>query len=63
MATTLCKKIFICFHRCHYAAKTRNQSLKKINKGVRTAGGVVTAKSTGETGLHERAQRFLVSHA
>jgi hypothetical protein len=60
MATTLCEKIFICFHHCHDAPKTRNQSLKKINKEVRT---VVTAKSTGETGLHERAQRFLVSHA
>jgi len=63
MATTLCKNFFICFHHCHDAPKTRNQSLKKINKEVRTAGGVATVKSTGETGLHERAQRFLVSHA
>ena len=64
MATTLYKKIFTRFHHCHDAANTRNQSSKEIKKEVKTAGGVApTAKSAGETGLHERAPRFLVSYA
>jgi hypothetical protein len=57
------KKIFAGFDRCLPRGKNKNQSSKKITKEVGTAGGVATAKSLSETGLHECASRFLVLHA
>jgi hypothetical protein len=59
MATTLCKKILTRFHDCHDVTQEINRRKKSTNKLEQERGG----EKRKQDGLHERAPRFLVSHA